>query len=288
MQGHSWKSIVCGRISDVSRGLLAFAAIIATLLCQAPSAAQSPAGPALAKPSTVSGSGASPLGQRPRAVAAGGVQSGNPAAKPNGGPNEGIKVHGHWVIEVRNPDGSLAAHREFENSLATTAGDNGGGVLAALLGGAITPGSWSVVLSPLGGQPRFVVTPANSTASTWCSSASAMATEGQITCFTGLAVTPPVVSASQGTITGSTLTLAGTFIVPNVFPISGVPSQVGYVETDTFLCAPTDTSAQCFNGGYLGYFMFTSRNLDGMGTDPIPVPVNIGQSVNVTVTISFQ
>lgn len=24
-------------------------------------------------------------------------------AAPAGGPKEGIKVHGHWVIEVRNP-----------------------------------------------------------------------------------------------------------------------------------------------------------------------------------------
>jgi hypothetical protein len=30
---------------------------------------------------------------------------------------EGIKVHGHWVIEVRNPDGSIASRREFENAL---------------------------------------------------------------------------------------------------------------------------------------------------------------------------
>ncbi len=28
------------------------------------------------------------------------------AAKPAGGMGEGIKVHGHWTIEVRNPDGS--------------------------------------------------------------------------------------------------------------------------------------------------------------------------------------
>jgi hypothetical protein len=33
------------------------------------------------------------------------------------GPHEGIKVHGHWVIDVRNPDGSLVTHHEFENAL---------------------------------------------------------------------------------------------------------------------------------------------------------------------------
>ena len=44
------------------------------------------------------------------------------------GSHEGIKVHGHWTIEVRNPDGRLVAHREFENSLA-----GGGQLLSALL-----------------------------------------------------------------------------------------------------------------------------------------------------------
>ena len=27
------------------------------------------------------------------------------------GPREGVKVHGHWVINVKNPDGTLAQHR---------------------------------------------------------------------------------------------------------------------------------------------------------------------------------
>src|SRR5713226_7169875 len=47
-----------------------------------------------------------------------------------GGPQEGIKVHGHWVLEVRNPDGSLASRSEFENALVPTTGTN---LLAALL-----------------------------------------------------------------------------------------------------------------------------------------------------------
>ena len=40
-----------------------------------------------------------------------------PANKEHaGGPQEGIKIHGHWVIDVRNPDGKLVTHHEFENS----------------------------------------------------------------------------------------------------------------------------------------------------------------------------
>jgi len=42
----------------------------------------------------------------------------------SGGKNEGIKVHGHWVIDVKNPDGSLAGHRDFENSRLRTEGNS--------------------------------------------------------------------------------------------------------------------------------------------------------------------
>jgi hypothetical protein len=63
-------------------------------------------------------------------------------AKPSGGPREGIKVHGHWTIDVRNPDGTLASHREFENSLQTT----GVAALSSSLARTGVIGSWKVDL----------------------------------------------------------------------------------------------------------------------------------------------
>jgi hypothetical protein len=36
------------------------------------------------------------------------------------GAKEGISVHGHWTIEVRNPDGSVDKHVEFENGICPT------------------------------------------------------------------------------------------------------------------------------------------------------------------------
>ena len=44
-------------------------------------------------------------------------ESSTAAEKPGDASHEGIKVHGHWTIEVKNPDGSVATHHEFENSL---------------------------------------------------------------------------------------------------------------------------------------------------------------------------
>jgi hypothetical protein len=34
------------------------------------------------------------------------------------GPRETISVRGHWVMEVRNPDGTIAARREFDNAMS--------------------------------------------------------------------------------------------------------------------------------------------------------------------------
>ena len=49
-------------------------------------------------------------------------RAGRPGARngsrEEGGPREGIKVHGHWTIVVKNPDGTVAQRREFDNDLA--------------------------------------------------------------------------------------------------------------------------------------------------------------------------
>ena len=55
-----------------------------------------------------------------------------------GGPHEGIKVHGHWAIVIKNTDGSVASRHEFENSLAPP---NGAGFLTRVMGRTATFGS---------------------------------------------------------------------------------------------------------------------------------------------------
>jgi hypothetical protein len=68
------------------------------------------------------------------------VSEGKPPAK---GQHEGITVHGHWTIEVKNPDGSLVQHVEFENALQAAGVD----LLPALLGRTASPGAWAIMLS---------------------------------------------------------------------------------------------------------------------------------------------
>ncbi len=59
-----------------------------------------------------------------------------------GAPQEGITVHGHWVVDIRNPDGTLASHLDFENALTPT----GAQTVAGLLSRQYGTGSWTVVL----------------------------------------------------------------------------------------------------------------------------------------------
>jgi hypothetical protein len=67
------------------------------------------------------------------------------AAAEQGGTGEGIKVHGHWTIEVRNADGTLESRREVENALVIwTAG--GQTLLAGLLANYYSDPIWFVSL----------------------------------------------------------------------------------------------------------------------------------------------
>lgn len=72
-----------------------------------------------------------------------------------------IEVHGHWVIEVRNADGSLHSRSEFQNALHADGQRN----LADLLGRVRPMGIWRVrALVGANGETSFLVTePGSST-----------------------------------------------------------------------------------------------------------------------------
>ena len=70
---------------------------------------------------------------------------GSTAATNPGSPSEGITVHGHWIIDVFNPDGSLAEHREFENALVPGYGSP---TLVNILARQNSVGGWEISLIP--------------------------------------------------------------------------------------------------------------------------------------------
>jgi hypothetical protein len=202
-----------------------------------------------------------------------------------GGRHEGIHVHGHWTIEVRNPDGTVVTHREFENSLVTTA-YSGALLLPSLLARNGTVGWWEVVLAGGGlasdpcftgavGAPCHIIeTPL-----------SGVLSPDPLYSFT-LNVTGPnpfTTGAGGGGGTGGSnpppaVTLTGTVVAQE-------NGGVGGVSTNLVACPSTFTPAMsCIDSLKAGSgettFSFTSASIT-------LVPVAAGQTIAVTVQISF-
>jgi len=170
------------------------------------------------------------------------------------GRHEEIKVHGHWIIDVRDPDGTLAIHREFENSLL---GAPASQALVGVLSRAQSVGLWTIVLNNPNGAdpcPNFChIIEANSTFAASNSS------------FKNLIVG----TASNGT----QLVLSGNATASQDGSISNVVTQ-------TRDCTSSILPANCLENVALPLSPLT-------GTSISPIAVFSGQIVQVTVTISF-
>ncbi len=174
----------------------------------------------------------------------------------SGGPQEGIKVHGDWVIEVRNPDGGLAERREFKNALHT----QGRTALAMVLGRQRSPGFWIVGVTGPSSSP-CVGSPAG------CGIYESLAGE-TIPNLAGASGNLQVtVVSGQIQLTGSVTATAATSIT-FVFTMNG---QCPIGSTTPCLIAAPET----------GFFSTTAPNAFP------PVNVVAGQIIQVTVTFSF-
>jgi hypothetical protein len=250
---------------------LVLAALLAPVLSssvvgRAQSSVTSPAAPAA---TPVKASPASQAAQQPAAR----------ERKP-GGNHEGITVHGHWTIEVRNPDGTLVTHREFENMLEQPTGAQ---TITELLGGAAVAGQLAVVLP---------VDCSSGDGQSWCIIyQSGGGTVGGMTLSTD--VTPyfcpmcggvgDVINCVQYptsclntlavSTNGGSLTLMGTVVAE-------AGGSVTAVQSAQAVCSQASTASAC-----LAQPDATLQPLTG--TPITPVPFDIKQSVSVTVTISF-
>jgi len=183
-------------------------------------------------------------------------EPGEQPAENRGGPHDGIKIHGHWVIEVHNPDGSLASHTEFENALA-----GGAHFLALFLTRNATPSTWQLVLDSAPG----VTQPCNSTTGIPgpCIISDPAAGVGKAT----FATLQAMVAGAQF----DQIVLSGNATAGNATAISVVTSEIGS-------CDPSITPSACTaRGGSI----FSQRTLGS------PVPVAAGQIIQVTVTFTF-
>jgi hypothetical protein len=214
------------------------------------------------------------------------------SALPNTGSQQGIKVHGHWVIDVRNPDGTLAQHHEFENSM-----QDQGFNLVNLLAGTATVGEPVIVLG-------------NGGTTTFCGSAYCYLSEysnGQfMKSVNSGAGCPGATSACAATLvptviaTGPqvgnqafSLKLTGQMTAIQAGPIGAVgtifwncvtsnstlsTSSPSICASQTNVPANTILLAPGNNSTLLSYFTYTTFNV---------ISVVTGQIVQVSVTISF-
>jgi hypothetical protein len=177
---------------------------------------------------------------------------------------EGIKVHGHWVVEVRNPDGTLVSHREFENALV----GSGAGLLSQVLARSASVGYWGVWLS---GQPGPCTAPSVQYGSLPipCVITEGPAVSAPSTATAGWYFTLSISSTSAGTV------MTGTVTASNA-------SSINNVQTGSLVCPSNDAPATaCLNGINNVWSTFTSATVSPA------INVLAGQTIAVTVTISF-
>ena len=184
-------------------------------------------------------------------------QSPNDEVASPGGPHEGIKIHGHWTIVIKNRDGSVASHHEFENALANTGPD----FLGQFLARAATQGVWEINLlnsqaggSACGGVGCTLIEPAFTTAGGSNNLAVSFATNPSRTVLQG---------SFQATSAG----------------------DIVQVNTSSTACQPSISPSACpgslGGAGLAGAQVFSSRSLTS------PITVQAGQIVQVTVTFTF-
>jgi hypothetical protein len=172
------------------------------------------------------------------------------------GKHDGIKVHGHWTIEVRNPDRTLVTHREFENSLVSSP------LLSSLLSRTNSVGYWTIQIS--GGVGGSGICSFNGTASDCVIAEAGQGAQSSPFEFNTLVV-------STGGTNG--LVLNGTLI-------ASLTGTISRVETNLVACPATfPVSSPCTTGGSV--FGFTDAVLS------TPIQVSAGQTAAVTVNISF-
>jgi hypothetical protein len=202
---------------------------------------------------------------------------------PDSASQQGIKVHGHWVIDVKNPDGTLAQHHEFENSLASA---GGGGYLVGLLSGQFSSGNWMIQLAGTSGVATPCVGPSyaicgivqsltGSPASYYC---------GGDQCATTLTVTPNYgvnFAGPYSLVLSGSITAAATGSISNVTTVIGPCAATGYSSGDPTQpsgVAPSACGSTTTSNATAGPFTATSIT---------PIAITSGQLIQVTVTISF-
>jgi hypothetical protein len=228
--------------------------------------------------------------------------------------HQGIKIHGHWVLELKNPDGTVVDRREFDNSIVQNgAAISGPQILVALLTGDVSAAGMGVAFI------QGPTTAAGSDPSAYCYFGAG--TQAGISCYMLYNSSVPIYSTlgsgtntwqaglSQTASFGPTasngvngpnvnIVLSGNYIVPaGLDTVNAVSTYeafcgyplLGYSTVFSPMTFSRESPVACTNAdpvdqpGTLTIWIaaFTNTNV------PTPLSVSTGQVITVTVTISF-
>ena len=204
------------------------------------------------------------------------------AAAPKKPGQEGIKVHGHWVIDLKDKDGKVIEHRDFQNSLSPNAGPD---TLVYMLSGTLVPSNLEILATHSPASQfdfsglSYVMQPSSNhrSCTTACSNTFTQAfTSSEKICA-------PETAACYNT---ATIVLNGSFTATAAISIDTVSTGVQncVLAQGTGLpiaISPAQCNADTLPAGYVdGVFKFTSTTIT-------PLTVAAGQTLAITVTLSF-
>jgi hypothetical protein len=200
-----------------------------------------------------------------------------PAKGPGG---EGMAVHGHWIITVKNADGSVAEKRDFENALLTPT------QLLELLAGQAAAGDLAIVATAAGNIP-FCST-GGATSSGCTSFLSSSVGMGAFNCQTLGSLCIPSLTDINTNSTGL-ITLTGTMPVAQSAQITAVYTFLLTCTSPAASGFTTVSATQCYSltpaAATAGGIVATTTELTGATITALPVTA--GQTVLFTVTLTF-
>jgi hypothetical protein len=211
------------------------------------------------------------------------MQAEEERSAPNSPASQGIKVHGHWKIDIKNPNGSLDRTVEFENSLAP--GEMAGAyLLSQVLTGGSEIGDWGIAF----------VDSANSWCPNYClidevagqGALGSVASTLNATLYSGLTVKFVKATVANKTVVPPTIVLQGSATAATDTTINNVQTMAGICVINPTASTKANATA-CATGTDLSMFTTTSpTSFTTVNLNPA-ITVVSGQIVQFTVTISF-
>jgi hypothetical protein len=294
-------------LAQITRRSLVLVGLLAMgLICATPGRAQSSAVTASAQDAKPMAAAAAPLipAQTPAATASPAAVAATSTVSPEekraaNGAKDGIVVHGHWTIVVKNPDGSIAARQEFENALDPIEGAD---LLTGLLSGEYSTAGFLIDLNSASGTicgftdcvmydsrtPSFCAGIPNCPSLTYTAktgtannNAIGFTLSGSATLATTDGGTINLVGAGISGCVPLSSTLNAPRLLPGTTPITYVSNAAAVTSFTTTLSGTPSSVVACNSNASTHYLnlLLTSR--------AITQPVTGGQSVAVTVVITF-